>query len=126
MLLSEGLIRTDAVSDPQLRITLQERQDAREKLDEIERPIVVLYPDSGMQIKQWSTGSFVQLGRELQQRYGASIVVPIESDSTQVIEIVTAIGGTAQIWQPGTLRELAAMMMRASHVLPHWQQLGHL
>jgi len=65
ILLSEGLIRPDAVSDPQLYVTLQEQQNAREELGNIERPIVVLYPDSGMQIKQWSTENFVRLGREV-------------------------------------------------------------
>jgi ADP-heptose:LPS heptosyltransferase len=117
ILLSEGLIRPDAVSDPQLYVTLQEQQNAREELGNIERPIVVLYPDSGMQIKQWSTENFVRLGRELQQQYGASIVVPIGSDLNQVNEIVNSIEGTAQVWQPGTLRELAAMMSQANLTL---------
>ncbi|MCY7273203.1 MAG: glycosyl transferase [Phormidesmis sp. CAN_BIN44] len=113
ILLTEGLIRTDAIAAPQLCVTPQEQQDAREKLGEIERPIVVLYPDSGMQIKQWSTENFIRLGRELQQRYGASIVVPIGSDVDSVTEIVNSIGGTAQVWQPGTLRQLAAIMSYA-------------
>ncbi len=48
ILLNEGLIHSDAISDSRIHITPQEQQDAREKLGEIERPIVVLYPDSGM------------------------------------------------------------------------------
>lgn len=117
ILLSEGLIRPDAVSDPQLYVTPQEQQNAREKLGNIERPIAFLYPDSGMQIKQWSTENFIRVGRELQQRYGASIEVPIGSDADSVTEIVNSIGGTAQVWQLGTLRELAAMMSQADLTL---------
>ncbi len=52
ILLSEGLICADAIAAPQLYITQQEQQDAQEKLGDIKRQIVVLYRDSGMQIKQ--------------------------------------------------------------------------
>ena len=117
ILLNEGLIHSDAISDPRIHVTLQEQQDAREKLGEIKRPIVVLYPDSGMPIKQWSTENFIRVGRELQQRYGASIVVPIGSNADSVTEIVSSIGGTAQVWQLGTLRALAAMMSQADLTL---------
>ena len=112
ILLSEGLVYSDAIAAPQLHITQQEQQNAQEKLGD-KRPIVVLYPDSGMQIKQWSTESFIRLGQGLQKELSASIVVPIGSNANQVIELVQAIGGTAQIWQPGTLRELAAMLSQA-------------
>ena len=110
ILLGEGLIYADAIAPPQLYTTQQEQQDAQEKLGDIKRPIVVLYPDSGMQIKQWSTEKFIRLGQELQKTLNAAIVVPIGSDSSQVTELVQSIGGTAQIWRPGTLRELAAML----------------
>lgn len=113
ILLSEGLISLNAISAPQLYITPQEQQDAQEKLGEIQRPIVVLYPDSGMPIKQWSTENFIRLGQDLQKELNASIVVPIGSDANQVIELVKSIGGTAQIWQQGTLRELAAILSQA-------------
>ncbi|MCY7321067.1 MAG: glycosyltransferase family 9 protein [Phormidesmis sp. CAN_BIN36] len=113
ILLSEGLICTDAIAAPQLHITQEEQQNAHKKLGGIKSPIVVLYPDSGMQIKQWSIENFVRLGQELQKELNASIVVPIGSDANQVTELVQQIGGTAQIWQPGTLRELAAMLSQA-------------
>ncbi|WP_223257393.1 glycosyltransferase family 9 protein [Phormidesmis priestleyi] len=113
ILLSEGLICADAIAAPQLYITQQEQQDAQEKLGDFKPQIVVLYRDSGMQIKQWSTEKFIRLGQELQKTLNAAIVVPIGSDSNQVTELVESIGGTAQIWQPGTLTELAAMLSQS-------------
>ena len=59
---------------------------------------MVLYPDSGMQIKQWSTENLIRLGQDLQKELNASIVVPIGSDANRVTELVQAIGGTARIW----------------------------
>ena len=66
-----------------------------------------------MQIKQWSTENLIRLGQDLQKELNASIVVPIGSDANRVTELARSIGGTAQIWQPGTLGELAAMLSQA-------------
>lgn len=114
ILLAEGVIQPDAIAAPQLHLTLTESDKAQQKLGDISRPLVVLIPDAGMVIKRWSTANFVTIGRALQQRYGATIIVPIGSDSQSAVELVNQIGGTARLWERGTLRELAAVLAMAN------------
>lgn len=111
ILVAKGVISLDVVQPkPQIYLTAAERQQARQALGAAYQPIVVLCPDAGMSIKRWSTTNFIQLGQALQQHYGATIIVPVGSDREQAETIVQAIGGSAQLWQQGFLRHLAAML----------------
>lgn len=111
ILLSEGLITQETIAPAQLYLSDRELQIARDKLADLTRPIAVLCPDAGMPIKRWSDQNFVALGKALQHQ-GASIVIPIGEDAEQATAIADAIN--ARVWQPGTLRELAAMLAHAS------------
>ncbi|MBD2460892.1 glycosyltransferase family 9 protein [Oscillatoria sp. FACHB-1407] len=115
LLLSDGLIQLDAVTwnQPHLYLTPSERTIARQSLGAAYRPLVVLCPDAGMAIKRWSSQHFITVGKALQQQYGATIVVPVGSDVDQATAIARGIGGTAQIWQSGSLRSFAAMLAEA-------------
>ncbi len=108
ILLAEGLIDVSAGTSPLLHLTPEEASRAQEALNFCPRPLVFLCPDAGMQIKRWSTENFVTLGQTLQQRYGASIIVPVGSDWEQAADIVAAIGNSTQILPRGKLRDLAS------------------
>jgi ADP-heptose:LPS heptosyltransferase len=112
ILVSEGLIRAEAILPAQIYLTSQEQAHARTALAELQRPIVVLYPDAGMAIKQWSVQHFVAVGHELQQG-GGTIVVPVGSNIEQAEQLASAIGQNVQIWQRGSLREFAAKVALA-------------
>jgi len=86
---------------------------ARQTFGAADRPLVFLIPDSAMPIKRWSTQNFVAVGKALQQQYRATIVVAGGDDEDLVRQIVVEIGGTARIWQRGTLRQLAAGLSQA-------------
>lgn len=110
ILLAEKLITLESIKPPTLHPTLEEIQLAQAKLDHPNRPVVVLCPDAGMQIKRWSEQNFIRLGQVLQEKYEASIVVLVGSDAEQAARIVRNIGEQARLWQPGSLRSLAAML----------------
>jgi ADP-heptose:LPS heptosyltransferase len=114
-LLAEGIITPD-VSEfkPQLYLTATERQHVRRALGAVYQPLVVLCPDPGMPIKHWSIQNFTQVGQALQQHYGATVIVAVGSDDQQAETIVQAIGGSAQLWPQGSLRNLAAMLSWAN------------
>lgn len=115
LLLADGVIRLGAVTwdQPQLYLTATERAIARHALGAAYRPLVVLCPDAGMAIKRWSSQHFITLGKALQQDFGATVIIPVGSDLEQAWAIANGIGGTAQIWQSGSLRQLATMMAEA-------------
>ncbi|HEY9656548.1 MAG TPA: glycosyltransferase family 9 protein, partial [Crinalium sp.] len=117
ILQAEGFITPADIAPAQLHLLPAEQRHVQQQLGAITQPLVVLYPDAGMAIKRWSTANFVRVGQALQQQYNATIVVPIGSDSEQSAQIVEAIGGTARVWAPGTLRSLAALMATAALVI---------
>lgn len=119
ILLEEGIIIPDAIHPNQLLIHLtpSERESAHQALGAAYCPLIVLCPDAGMPVKRWSTANFVQLGRALQQRYGATILVPIGADQEQAEQIARHIGNAARVWQRGSLRQLAAVMAEADLVI---------
>ncbi len=113
ILRSEGLISESAIQPPYLHFTPEELENASQKLGNLKRPIVVLCPDAGMRIKRWAEPNFVELGRMLQKRFGASIVVLVGADRNQAELIYNKIGN-AKLWELGTLRELAAMFSQTN------------
>lgn len=115
ILLAEGLISPDTILSnvSQIHLTPTELAAARQELGAAYRPLVFLYADAGMAIKQWSVENFIQLGKALQQRFGATLVVPIGSDEAQANQIAHGIGGNVQVWQRGSLRRLAAAIAQA-------------
>jgi ADP-heptose:LPS heptosyltransferase len=119
ILIEEGVIAANAMrlDQPLLHLTAAEHESAHQALGAAYRPLIVLCPDAGMPVKRWSTANFVQLGRALQQRYGATILIPVGADQEQAEQIAQQIGGTAQIWQRGSLRQLAAVMSEADLVI---------
>ena len=110
ILLAEGVIQPETIASPQLHLTAAEIDDAQQQLGHIKYPVVVLIPDAGMTIKRWSTDCFVSVGQAVQRQYGATVIVPVGSDRNQAMQIVHEIGGTARLWERGTLRELAAIL----------------
>ena len=117
ILLAEELILPNAIAAPQLHLSPTEQHYAEKVIGNIHHPFIILYPDAGMAIKRWSNANFVTLGLELQQRYNATIVVAIGSDSQQAEQIAREIGGATQVLSRGTLRELAAVMASADLVV---------
>jgi ADP-heptose:LPS heptosyltransferase len=110
ILLAEKLITPESIKPPTLHLTVEETKIAQEKLADLKHPTIVLCPDAGMQIKRWSEQNFIALGRALQKNDGASVVVPVGASVEQAMSVVSSIGGTARLWQQGTLRSLAAML----------------
>ena len=113
ILLSEGLILESAICSPRLHFTIEEQQNVSRKLETLKRPIVVLCSDAGMKIKQWAEPNFVELGRMLQEKFGASIVVLTGSKQNQAEWISSEIKDS-KLWELGTLRELAAMLSQTN------------
>lgn len=122
ILLAEGLLEVGeefmipTPSTSGLHLTLTEQRRAQEALG-CSRPLVFLCPDAGMEIKRWSTANFVTLGQTLQQRYGATVIVPVGSELEQAAGIVSEIGNGARIWPRGKLRDLAAAIACADMVV---------
>jgi ADP-heptose:LPS heptosyltransferase len=110
ILLAEGLIQPEAIAPAQLKLTASEQQQARAALAQLPRPIVVLYPDAGMAIKQWSFDHLIHFGQKLQAELGGTILVPIGASVEQAEQVAGAIGNYAKVWQRGTLRQFAAMV----------------
>ncbi|HEY9663046.1 MAG TPA: hypothetical protein V6C65_31770, partial [Allocoleopsis sp.] len=82
ILKSEKIITEEAIQNDEVQVYLTaiEQQTARQQLGAAYRPLIILYPDAGMPIKQWSVANFIALGQALQQQYGATVIVPIGSD----------------------------------------------
>lgn len=116
LLQAEGLI-TESEINAQIHLTQTEKLTAQSKLAAAYRPLIFLCTDAGMSIKRWSDASFIKVGQHLQQQYGASIVVPVGSNEAAAEAMVEAIGGTAQVWQRGSLREFAAALSLANCVI---------
>ena len=117
ILLAEGVIQPKAIAAPQLYLTSAEQHKAQQRLRHTSRPLVVLIPDAGMTIKRWLITNFISVGRELQQQYGATILVTVGVEGELAQEIVQAIGGTACLWPRTSLRELAAILGLADLVI---------
>ena len=116
LLRAEGLITVDC-ADGQIHLTQTEKQAAQSQFGASYRPLIFLCIDAGMSIKRWSDANFITVGRQLQQQYGASIVVPVGADQAQAEAIAQSIGGTAQVWQRGSLRQFAAALALADCVI---------
>lgn len=110
ILLAEGLITPDHIAPPQLQLTAVEYQQAKAQLQHKQHPLIVLYPEASLLIKRWPVTNFIHLGQALQQKYHATLVIPVGSALEQASSIAQAIGDSVCIWQRGTLRELAAML----------------
>lgn len=119
ILQAEALITPEAAEahrHPRLHLTQAERSQAQTQLQSMPHPRIGLYPDAGMAIKQWSPERFVALGKLLQQRYGASLVVPAGADPAQAQAIVDQLDNTT-LWPRGPLRDLAALFTQLDAVV---------
>jgi ADP-heptose:LPS heptosyltransferase len=101
---------------PQIHLSDEEHRRVQVQLGTIGHPRIGLYPDAGMVIKQWSPDHFVALGQMLQERYGATLIVPEGANRHQVETIVNQLGG-ATLWPRGSLRELAALFAQLDCVV---------
>jgi ADP-heptose:LPS heptosyltransferase len=117
ILLAEGLISPDAIKPAQLHLTAEELSRSQDLFNHVRRPLVFLCPDAGMAIKRWSDVNFITLGQILQQRWGATVIVPVGSDVKQAESIAEGIGGEAQVLPRGKLRDLAAALACADLVI---------
>lgn len=128
ILLEEELIAPNAILNPQPLIHLLEAEKARAKqiFEAAYRPLVFLISDAGMAIKRWSKENFVKVGKALQQQYNATIVVPVGESEDFTQQMTEEIGGTARIWQRGTLRELAAGLAYADLAIAVDTGLAHI
>ncbi|MBD3881485.1 glycosyltransferase family 9 protein [Phormidium tenue FACHB-886] len=128
ILQAEGVITPEATSSTvsEIHLTASEKAIARQQLGALYRPLVFLCTDAGMAIKRWPSAHFIHLGKALQQRYGATVIVPIGEDPAAAAQIAAAIGGTAQVWQRGSLRALAALLAEADLVVSGDTGLAHI
>ena len=110
ILLTEGLIELDVIQPPQLHLTPSEQRHAQQLHRLVCHPLICLCPDTGMRIKRWPKANFVTLGQTLQERYNATVIVPVGSDLELSAGIAAAIGGSAGILPRGKLRDLAATL----------------
>jgi ADP-heptose:LPS heptosyltransferase len=117
ILLAEGLVNPDYVKPAQLHLTSNELNQAQKLFDNVHRPLIFFCPDAGMSIKRWSEANFITLGQLLQQRWNATIIVPVGSDLNQAVNIVQGIGGQVQTLPRGKLRNLAAALTLADLVV---------
>ncbi|MCU0547958.1 MAG: glycosyltransferase family 9 protein [Leptolyngbya sp. Prado105] len=124
ILLAENVIHEMPKSEIYLSPT--ERAIARKKLGALYRPLIFLCTEAGMKIKRWSAGRFIELGRALNERYQGTIIVPVGEDLAQAEQIVSGIGGTAQLWQRGSLRELASVLAEADFAIANDTGLAHM
>ncbi|NJO04117.1 MAG: glycosyltransferase family 9 protein [Chloroflexaceae bacterium] len=125
ILQAEDLITPQSIAPARLYLSEQERQQARVHLPPA-RPLVFLVPDAGMAIKRWPMRSYIELGRALQQRYQAHIVVPMGNDPEQTIMLVAALDSTAQVWPRGDLHNLAAALSFADLVVAPDTGIAHI
>jgi len=119
ILQSESLITSKAAKEhhhPRLHLTDGELHNAQIRLGAVGHLRVGLYPDAGMTIKQWSPDRFVELGKLLQQRHGAILIVLEGSDQQQAQAIADRLEGSI-LWPRGSLRELAALFAHLDCVI---------
>lgn len=126
ILLLEGVIRSDAITQTEIYLSAAEKAIAREKLGALYRPLIFLCVDAGMEIKRWSVQNFIELGKALSQRYQGTIIVPVGEDLAQAEQIVSGIRDTAQIWHRGSLRLLASVMAEADLAIAGDTGLAHI
>ncbi len=128
ILLTEAVITLEALPDgePEIHLTATEKLAARQQLGALYRPLVVLCPDAGMAIKRWPIARFVTLGKALQHNYSATILVPVGNNPAEATQITDAIGGTAKVWQRGSLRALAAMFTEADLIIAADTGVAHI
>lgn len=128
LLLAEGVITPTAIApqEPLIHLQPSERAIAQQQLGAAFRPLVFLIPDAGMPVKRWLVDHWIAVGQALQQEFGATIVVPVGADQSQVTHIVTTIGGTARIWELGSLRSLTAAIAQADLVIAPDTGLAHI
>src|SRR5919107_275429 len=110
ILLADGLVWPEAVSPPRLYLTPEERSAAVKRLADLRRPLAFLLPDAGMEVKRWPEERWGDLGRALEDRDGADVVVPVGSDPEQAPRVARFVGDRARVWPRGSLRELAAAL----------------
>ena len=116
ILQTEGLINPDAVKSAQLHLMPDELNQAQKLFNNVRRPLVFLCADAGMAIKRWSEVNFITLGQTLQQRWSATVIVPVGSDVKQAVSIAEGIG-RARIFPRSQLRDLAAALACADLVV---------
>lgn len=117
ILLHENLIQPEAILPPVLHLTDEEKQEVQLTFSQAPSPRIFLYTDAGMQIKRWSMDKWVQLGKALQEKLGARLVLPIGHNYDEVLEIASQIGGDVQILSRRSLRQLAAAFTQADLVI---------
>jgi ADP-heptose:LPS heptosyltransferase len=110
ILLADGLVWPEAISPPRLYLTPEERSAAVKRLADLRRPLAFLLPDAGMEVKRWPEERWGDLGRALEDRDGADVVVPVGSDPEQASRVARFVGDRARVWPRGSLRELAAAL----------------
>lgn len=109
-------VATQTHQHPRLFLAAAEQTAVRSRLRSTATPRIGLYPDAGMNIKQWPLERFVALGKQLLRQYGAHIILPEGASRQQVEAIAAAIPG-ATIWPKGPLRELAALFTQLDCVV---------
>lgn len=119
ILLAEALITPDSIAynQPYLYLTQIEKGEARKALKSLFHPLIFLIPDAGMEIKQWPVTNFITLGKQLEEKFNASIIVPSGLKSERAEKITQGIGEKARIWPQGSLRNLAAILSEADLVI---------
>jgi ADP-heptose:LPS heptosyltransferase len=124
ILLAEAVITPDSISSlfldaartyptQQIYLTKTEQCVAQQWFGAAYRPVFFLCVDAGMAIKRWSADRFVTVAKALQQRYGGTIVVSAGENSELATQITAAVGSSIRIWQPSSLRNLAAAIAQA-------------
>jgi ADP-heptose:LPS heptosyltransferase len=128
ILLAETIITPEALphGEPEIHLTESEKLTARHQLGASYRPLVVLCPEAGMAIKQWSADSFISLGKVLQQHLQATILIPAGNSPDAATQMSDAIGGTAKVWPRSSLRALAAMFTEADLVIAADTGIAHI
>nr|WP_278002814.1 glycosyltransferase family 9 protein [Nodosilinea sp. LEGE 06152] len=119
ILQAESLVTPEAAQahrHPRLYLSEAEQTSVQTQLASMPRPRIGLYADAGMAIKQWSPDRFVALGKLLQHRYDAHLVVPVGASLEQAQTIADPLE-TAALWPRGSLRELAALFAQLDCVV---------
>jgi ADP-heptose:LPS heptosyltransferase len=73
--------------------------------------------EARLTLKRWPAENFVAVGKALQTRYGATILVAEGSDPELAETVVVTIAGNAQILPRRSLRQLAAILSEADLVI---------
>jgi len=87
-------------------------QDAPPALS-LEGPIIGLHPGAKDKFKQWPPSHFIQIGRRLQARYGASIVVTGSGAEKELVEAIAGqIPGAAAVTEGLSVHSLGALIKK--------------